>query len=96
LRSWQFDARDGFGLSRKQAGSSDYSPARSRSAAIWPFLAAAKVLPLARVAALRECSLIFGTVIGTVLLNEPFGARRFAAAGLVTSGVIVLATSARH
>jgi drug/metabolite transporter (DMT)-like permease len=60
------------------------------------FLAAAKVLPLAPVAALRECSLIFGTVIGTVLLNEPFGARRFAAAGLVTSGVIVLATSARH
>jgi drug/metabolite transporter (DMT)-like permease len=60
------------------------------------FLAAAKVLPLAPVAALRECSLIFGTVIGAVLLKEPFGARRIAAAGLVTSGVIVLATSARH
>src|SRR5260370_38136410 len=36
------------------------------------FLAAAKVLPLAPVAALRECSLIFGTVIGAVLLKEPF------------------------
>jgi drug/metabolite transporter (DMT)-like permease len=60
------------------------------------FLAAAKVLPLAPIAALRECSLIFGTVIGAVLLKEPFGVRRIAAAGLVTSGVIVLATSARH
>jgi len=60
------------------------------------FLAAAKVLPLAPVAALRECSLIFGTVIGAVLLKEPFGTRRIAAAALVTSGVIVLATSARH
>src|SRR6266403_741799 len=60
------------------------------------FLAAAKELPLAPIAALRECSLIFGTVIGALLLKEPFGARRIAAAGLVTSGVIVLATSARH
>ena len=60
------------------------------------FLAAAKVLPLAPVAALRECSLIFGTVIGAVLLKEPFGTRRIAATGLVTSGVIVLATSACH
>jgi drug/metabolite transporter (DMT)-like permease len=54
------------------------------------FLAAAKVLPFAPVAALRECSLIFGT-IGAVLLKEPFGARRIAAAVLVTSGVIALA-----
>jgi drug/metabolite transporter (DMT)-like permease len=60
------------------------------------FLAAAKVLPLAPIAALRECSLIFGTVIGAVLLKEPFGGRRIAAAGLVTSGVIALAASALH
>lgn len=60
------------------------------------FLAAAKVLPLAPIAALRECSLIFGTVIGALLLKEPFGARRIAAAGLVTSGVIALAAGAFH
>ena len=60
------------------------------------FLAAAKVLPLAPIAALRECSLIFGTVIGAVLLKEPFGARRIAAAGLVTSGAIALAACALH
>jgi drug/metabolite transporter (DMT)-like permease len=60
------------------------------------FLAAAKVLPLAPIAALRECSLIFGTVIGAVLLKEDFGARRIAAAGLVTCGVIALAVSALH
>jgi drug/metabolite transporter (DMT)-like permease len=58
------------------------------------FLSAAKVLPLALVAALRESSLIFGTVIGAVLLKEPFGLRRVAAAGLVISGVLALSAGA--
>jgi drug/metabolite transporter (DMT)-like permease len=44
------------------------------------FLAAAQVLPLAPLSALRECSLIFGTIIGTVVLKEPFGLRPIAAA----------------
>jgi drug/metabolite transporter (DMT)-like permease len=60
------------------------------------FLTAAKVLPLAPIAALRECSLIFGTVIGAVLFKEGFGARRIAAASFVTAGIIALATSAVH
>jgi drug/metabolite transporter (DMT)-like permease len=60
------------------------------------FLAAAKILPLAPISALRECSLIFGTIIGAVFLKEPFGARRIAAAGVVTCGVIALATSTLH
>ena len=60
------------------------------------FLAAAKVLPLAPVAALRECSLIFGTIIGAVVLREGFGARRIAAAVLVMAGVIVLGAGALH
>ena len=60
------------------------------------FLAAAKVLPLAPVAALRECSLIFGTMIGAVVLREGFGARRIAAAVLVMAGVIVLGAGALH
>jgi drug/metabolite transporter (DMT)-like permease len=60
------------------------------------FLAAARVLPLAPISALRECSLILGTIIGTIFLKEPFGARRIAAAGIVTCGVIALAASALH
>ena len=60
------------------------------------FLAAAKVLPLAPVGALRECSLVFGTIIGAVLLKEGFGLRRITAAILVTSGIIALAASAFH
>jgi drug/metabolite transporter (DMT)-like permease len=55
------------------------------------FLAAAKVLPLAPVSALRESSVIFGTVIGAVVLKEGFGARRITAAILVTGGIAALA-----
>jgi len=55
------------------------------------YLTAAKVLPLAPVAALRESSLIFGTVIGAIVFKEGFGARRIAAAILVTGGIVTLA-----
>jgi drug/metabolite transporter (DMT)-like permease len=55
------------------------------------FLLAARHLPLAPVAALRETSLIFGTVIGAIAFREPFGRRRVAAAILVASGVVALA-----
>jgi len=55
------------------------------------FLLAARHLPLAPVAALRETSLIFGTVIGAMAFREPFGRRRIAAAILVAAGVVALA-----
>jgi len=55
------------------------------------YLAAAQVLPLAPVSALRESSVIFGTVIGAILLREGFAARRIAAATMVTCGVAALA-----
>lgn len=55
------------------------------------FLLAARHLPLAPVVALRETSLIFGTVIGAIAFREPFGLRRVAAATLVASGVVALA-----
>lgn len=58
------------------------------------FLAAAKVVPMAPAAALRECSLIFGTVIGAVLFKEGFGARRIIAAGVVAAGAIAIAMRA--
>ncbi len=55
------------------------------------FLAAAKNLPLGPVVALRETSVIFGTVIGTVILKESFGLRRIAASASVVSGIALLA-----
>jgi drug/metabolite transporter (DMT)-like permease len=55
------------------------------------YLAAAQVLPLGPVSALRESSVIFGTVIGAILLREGFAARRIAAALMVTCGIAALA-----
>ena len=55
------------------------------------FLLAARSLPLGPVVALRETSVIFGAVIGTVVFKEGFGPRRIAAAALVVSGIALLA-----
>lgn len=45
---------------------------------------------MAIVASLRETSVIFGVLIGAVLLGEPFGRRRALAATLVAAGVVAL------
>jgi drug/metabolite transporter (DMT)-like permease len=45
---------------------------------------------LAPIAALRETSVIFGAVIGTVVFREPFGRWRIAATVLVVLGVLLL------
>jgi drug/metabolite transporter (DMT)-like permease len=45
---------------------------------------------LAPIAALRETSVIFGAVIGTVVFHEPFGRWRIAATLLVVIGVLLL------
>ena len=55
------------------------------------FLIAAKVLPLGPTTALRETSVIFGALIGTLVLKESFGPRRIVAATLVVAGIAVLA-----
>jgi len=55
------------------------------------YLVAAKSLPLGPVSALRETSVIFGAVLGTIVLREGFGPRRIAAAVLVTVGIVLLA-----
>jgi len=55
------------------------------------FLAAAKTLPLGPVVALRETSVIFGTLIGTFVLKEAFGLRRITASTFVISGIALLA-----
>jgi drug/metabolite transporter (DMT)-like permease len=47
---------------------------------------------LAPIAALRETSVIFGAVIGTVVFREPFGRWRITATVLVAAGVLLLNT----
>lgn len=48
---------------------------------------------LAPIAALRETSVIFGAVIGTVVFREPFGRWRIAATVVVVLGVLLLNAS---
>jgi len=55
------------------------------------YLAAARSLPLGPITALRETSVIFGAVIGSVVLKEGFGLRRIAAATMVVLGIALLA-----
>jgi drug/metabolite transporter (DMT)-like permease len=54
------------------------------------FLEAAKTLPLGPVVALRETSVIYGSLIGTLVLHEAFGLRRFAASTFVILGIAML------
>jgi drug/metabolite transporter (DMT)-like permease len=45
---------------------------------------------LAPIAALRETSVIFGAIIGTLVFREPFGRTRVAATVLVAAGIVLL------
>jgi drug/metabolite transporter (DMT)-like permease len=45
---------------------------------------------LAPIAALRETSVIFGAIIGTLVFREPFGRNRIAATVLVVAGIVLL------
>jgi drug/metabolite transporter (DMT)-like permease len=45
---------------------------------------------LAPIAALRETSVIFGAIIGTLVFREPFGRARIAATVLVAAGILLL------
>jgi len=46
--------------------------------------------PMAHVAALRETSVLFGALMGTLLLGEPFGVRRVAAAFVIVAGLVLM------
>jgi drug/metabolite transporter (DMT)-like permease len=46
--------------------------------------------PMAHVAALRETSVLFGALIGTLLLGEPFGRRRIGAAAVIVAGLVLM------
>lgn len=45
---------------------------------------------VAPVSALRETSVVFAALLGTLVLREPFGARRVVAAGFVAAGIVAL------
>ena len=45
---------------------------------------------LAPIAALRETSVIFGAIIGTLVFREPFGRSRIVATVLVVAGIVLL------
>jgi drug/metabolite transporter (DMT)-like permease len=46
--------------------------------------------PMAHVAALRETSVLFGALMGTILLGEPFGRRRIVAAAIIVTGLTLM------
>ena len=48
------------------------------------------VAPIAIVAALRETSVLFGTLIAIVILKEPLYATRAVAAVLIVAGLVAL------
>jgi drug/metabolite transporter (DMT)-like permease len=54
------------------------------------FLVAVNRLPIGPVSAIRECSALFGVLIGIFIMKEPFGAARAAGGLLMTFGIIVL------
>lgn len=46
--------------------------------------------PMAHVAALRETSVLFGALMGTLLLGEPFGVPRVIAAAVIVFGLVLM------
>ena len=59
--------------------------------ALW----AMSVLAMAPVVALRETSVVFAAIIGSVFLREGFAARRVAAAATVLAGIVLLGIGAK-
>jgi drug/metabolite transporter (DMT)-like permease len=57
------------------------------------FLFALQMLPVAKLAPMREIGTVFGTVLGIALLKEAAGARRIAASIAITFGIFLLALS---
>lgn len=49
--------------------------------------------PVSHVAPVRELSILFGAIMGTVLLSEGFGKRRIIAAGIMVVGIVAVALS---
>jgi drug/metabolite transporter (DMT)-like permease len=58
----------------------------SYAIALWAMTRA----PVASVAALRETSVLFAALLGTVLLKEKFGLQRAIGTGVIVAGVMAL------
>lgn len=56
------------------------------SIVLWAMTAA----PIAAVSALRETSVIFAAILGTLLLKEPFGTQRIGGACVVAAGIALI------
>ena len=78
-------------LTRAATARSGCWPARCRWWASSPISWRPEACRSGPVTALRETSVIFGAVLGTLVLKEGFGPRRIAAALLVTVGIVLLA-----
>jgi drug/metabolite transporter (DMT)-like permease len=61
----------------------------SYALALW----AMTLAPIGLVAAVRETSVLFGALIGTIFFGESFGPKRWLALGLIVAGIIVLRLS---
>jgi drug/metabolite transporter (DMT)-like permease len=54
--------------------------------ALW----AVPLAPIALVASLRETSVLFGAMIAVLVLREPLGTARVAAAALIVCGLVLI------
>jgi drug/metabolite transporter (DMT)-like permease len=54
------------------------------------FLVAVSYLPIGPVSAIRECSALFGVLIGVFFMKERFGVVRAIGAFLMTGGIVLL------
>lgn len=61
----------------------------SYAIALW----AMTLAPIGLVAALRETSVLFAAILGTILFGESFGPKRWPALGLIVAGIVVLRLS---
>jgi drug/metabolite transporter (DMT)-like permease len=59
-------------------------------ASYWIAIWAMTVAPIAMVAALRETSVLFGSLIAVVILKEPLRLARIVAAATIVSGLVLI------
>ncbi|WP_339746069.1 DMT family transporter [uncultured Maricaulis sp.] len=59
-------------------------------ATYWLALYAYSIAPVAPMAAMRETGIVFGALLATLVLKEPFGLKRIALAVLLVAGLVVM------
>jgi drug/metabolite transporter (DMT)-like permease len=84
LRRWRGGASSSSGPVAPRIGAAIVAMA-SYGLAVWAFSRGS----MGRVAVLRETSVLFAAILGTVVLKEPFGQRRILAATLIVLGFLI-------